>query len=78
MTNQVSKRGQFTLKQLMNADVVKEKFNNVLGNRAPQFMTSLINVVNENYQLQKAEPNSVVASALVAAALDLPINQSLG
>lgn len=78
MANQVAKPNQFTVKQLVNADVVKEKFDNVLGNRAPQFMTSLINVVNENYQLQKVDANSVVASALVAAALDLPINQNLG
>lgn len=76
MANQVAK--QFTVKQLVKADVVKEKFDNVLGNRAPQFMTSLINVVNENHQLQEVDANSVVASALVAAALDLPINQNLG
>lgn len=78
MANQVAKPNQFTVKQLVKADVVKEKFNNVLGNRAPQFMTSLINVVNDNHQLQEADANSVVASALVAAALDLPINQNLG
>lgn len=75
MTNQVAK---YPFKQLMNSQVVKDKFNNVLGKRSTQFMTSLINTVNENYQLKKADPNSIVSSALVAAALDLPINQNLG
>lgn len=78
MANQVSRNTQHSLKQLLKANVVKAKFDNVLGKRAPQFMTSLINVVNENSQLQTADANSVVASALVAAALDLPINQNLG
>lgn len=78
MTNQVTRRNQYTVKQLLSADAVKAKFDDVLGKKAPQFTTSLINVVNSNYQLKKAEANSVIASALVAASLDLPVNPSLG
>lgn len=78
MTNQVAKRNQYTVKQLLSADAVKAKFDDVLGKKAPQFTTSLINVVNSNYQLKNADANSVIASALVAASLDLPVNPSLG
>lgn len=78
MTNQVARRNQYTVKQLLSADAVKAKFDDVLGKKAPQFTTSLINVVNSNYQLKKADANSVIASALVAASLDLPVNPSLG
>lgn len=78
MTNQVARRNQYTVKQLLSADAVKAKFDDVLGKKAPQFTTSLINVVNSNYQLKNADANSVIASALVAASLDLPVNPSLG
>lgn len=78
MTNQVARRSQYSVKQLLSADAVKAKFDDVLGKKAPQFTTSLINVVNSNYQLKKADANSVIASALVAASLDLPVNPSLG
>ena len=78
MTNQLARRNQYSVKQLLSADAVKAKFDDVLGKKAPQFTTSLINVVNSNYQLKKADANSVIASALVAASLDLPVNPSLG
>lgn len=78
MSNQVARRSQYSVKQLLSADAVKAKFDDVLGKKAPQFTTSLINVVNSNYQLKKVDANSVIASALVAASLDLPVNPSLG
>lgn len=78
MSNQVARRSQYSVKQLLSANAVKAKFDDVLGKKAPQFTTSLINVVNSNYQLKKADANSVIASALVAASLDLPVNPSLG
>lgn len=78
MTNQVARPNQYTVKQLLSADAVKAKFDDVLGKKAPQFTTSLINVVNSSYQLKNADANSVIASALVAASLDLPVNPSLG
>lgn len=78
MSNQLARRSQYSVKQLLSADAVKAKFDDVLGKKAPQFTTSLINVVNSNYKLKKADANSVIASALVAASLDLPVNPSLG
>lgn len=50
----------------------------MLGKRANQFISSLISVTNSNKLLAKADPATVVSSAMVAATLDLPINQSLG
>lgn len=78
MSNQVARRNQYTVKQLLNTELIKGKFEDVLGKRSSQFTTSLINVVNSNYQLKKVDANSVIASALVAASLDLPVNPSLG
>lgn len=84
MANQMKKVDQYSVQQLLapgdgnGSKTIKDKFTNVLGKRAPQFMTSLINVVNSNYDLKQCDSGSVIASALVAAALDLPINQNLG
>jgi recombination protein RecT len=50
----------------------------LLGDRAPQFTSSLLALTNSSYQLSKCEPRTVLASAMVAATLDLPINPNLG
>lgn len=78
MNNQVANTQQITVKQFVNMNSTKKRFEDVLGNRAPQFMSSLVSIVNSNQDLQKVEAGSVINSALVAAALDLPINPSLG
>lgn len=69
---------EMSLKQQLRVPSIKQKFADVLGKKAPQFISSLINVVNSNQDLKKADQSSVVASALVAASLDLPINPSFG
>ncbi|MDY7044402.1 recombinase RecT [Virgibacillus sp. M23] len=66
------------LKQLLATPTMKKKFEDVLDSKAPQFMSSLLNLYSNDSYLQKAEPMSVVTSALVAATLDLPIDKNLG
>lgn len=86
LKNQIANKGKknnvpsggYTIKQLMGADSVKHRFEETLGKKAPQFMTSVINLVNSDANLQKCDQMSVVSSAMVAAALDLPIDQNLG
>lgn len=78
MNNQVANTQQITVKQFVNMNSTKKRFEDVLGKRAPQFMSSLVSIVNSNQDLQEVEAASVINSALVAAALDLPINPSLG
>ncbi|QIZ04163.1 recombinase RecT [Limosilactobacillus reuteri] len=78
MNNQVANTQQITVKQFVNMNSTKKRFEDVLGKRAPQFMSSLVSIVNSNQYLQHVEAASVINSALVAAALDLPINPSLG
>lgn len=55
----------------------KDRFTEVLRQRAPQFMAA-ITQVSQLPALKDAEPRSVLASAMVAATLDLPINPTLG
>ncbi|EAE8567897.1 recombinase RecT [Listeria monocytogenes] len=66
------------LKGMLNAPTMKKKFEEVQGKKAPQFMTSLLNIYNGDTNLQKVDPMSVITSAMVAATLDLPIDKNLG
>lgn len=66
------------LKNALNAPSVKAKFEDMLGKRAPQFMTSITSVVQNNSLLQKADVNSIIMGSAIAASMDLPLNANLG
>lgn len=67
-----------SLEVLLNKDNVKKRFEEILGKKAAGFMSSIISATKANPRLRSANPNSVLSSAVVAATLDLPINQNLG
>ena len=67
-----------SVKALLSSDSVKKRFDEILGKRAPQYISSILNLVNSDVNLQKCEPMSVISSAMVAATLDLPIDKNLG
>lgn len=69
---------QLTVKNLFGKDEVRNKFQEMLGKRAPSFITSVLQIVASNALLSKADPHSVYHSAAVAATLDLPLNNNLG
>ena len=76
MANELTVLGQ--VKNYLSQENVKKRFHEVLGKKAPQFMTSITNAVGSNAALQKCEANSILSSALVAATYDLPIDSNLG
>src|SRR3954470_4786038 len=67
-----------TVKSLFAKDEVKSKFKEMLGKRAPQFITSVLQIASQNEMLSTADPVSIYQSAAVAATLDLPLNNNLG
>lgn len=67
-----------SVKSLFSRDDVKNKFQELLGNRASAFMTSVLQIVSSNDLLKNAEATSIYQSAAVAATLDLPLNNNLG
>ena len=76
---------QQSVNQLMSAMLDGEKlrgrFDELLGKRAPQFISSLVSLVNADANIQRAfyeAPMTVIQSALKAASFDLPIDQNLG
>lgn len=66
------------LKQFFSQDAIKNKFQEMLGKRAPQFITSVLQIASNNSYLAKAEPVSIYNAAATAATLDLPLNNNLG
>lgn len=69
-----------TLQSLMGSGAVTKKLNDVLGSekKASAFISSVISVANGNNLLRKADPMTVLGSAMVAATLDLPVVPTLG
>src|SRR3990167_220328 len=67
-----------TIKNLFNREDVKKKFQEMLGNRASQFITSVLQIATSSDMLAKADPMSIYNAAAVAATLDLPLNNQLG
>lgn len=69
---------QLSIAAYVRQDAVSQRLNDLLGKRAPQFVTSLVAAANANKMLNNCKPESVVSAALIAASMDLPINQNLG
>lgn len=67
-----------SVKGLLESDSVKKRFEQILKNRAAQYMSSVVNLVNSDTNLMQCDPMTVVASCVVAATLDLPIDKNLG
>ena len=84
-TNDIAKKEKQSVATLMNSFLDSEKmrtrFDDLLGKRAPQFISSVVSLVNADPNMQKAffeAPMTIVQAALKAATFDLPIDQSLG
>lgn len=66
------------IKEYFNKDNIQSKLKELLGARAPQFATTILQICNGNEQLKEAEPQSVFNAACLAATMNLPINPNLG
>lgn len=85
LKNQLAKKGTGnslsignTVKGLMENPSIKKRFEGVLKEKAPQYMSSIVNLVNSDTNLQKCDAMSVIASCMVAATMDLPVDKNLG
>lgn len=66
------------LKEMLARVDIKARFNEILGQKAPAFISSIISSYQGNKALQDCEPGSIIAAASIAASLDLPLSGSLG
>lgn len=66
---------------MLDSEGYRKRLNELLGERAPQFISSVISLVNADPNLVeavKAAPQTIVQSALKAATYDLPVDNALG
>ena len=66
-----------TVKSLFANEKVKAKFDEILGKKSAGFMASVLQIASLNLP-KNIEPQSVLNGALMAATLDLPLNNNLG
>ncbi|RKS87297.1 recombination protein RecT [Orbus hercynius] len=66
------------IKSFFDKPAVKAKLTELLHKNAASFTTSVLQIVNSNEMLAKADPMSIFNAACMAATLNLPINNSLG
>jgi recombination protein RecT len=72
---------KMSLQQMLSDNKVKGRFEQILKDNAPGFISSIITTVNGNKKLREiadANPQSVIRAAAIAAALKLPIDPNLG
>lgn len=69
---------KLTLKQYVEKPDVSGRINELLKDRAGDFIISLSSITNQNALLAKCDPQSLVMGALTATAMRLPINPNLG
>lgn len=69
------------MNSMLDGEKLRGRFDELLGKRAPQFISSVVSMVNADINLQQAfyeSPMTIIQSALKAATFDLPIDQNLG
>lgn len=67
-----------SIQNLMSNDSVRKRFEQMLGERAGAYMSSVITVVNNSVSLMKCDPKTILSAAATAAAMNLPIDPNLG
>lgn len=76
--NQTVDPSRLGFRALMNTPTMKKKFTDILHEKSDSFMGSLMTLVGGDNYLSTAEPMTIIASALKAATMDLPIDKNLG
>ena len=77
-STQVVDPSKLGFKALMNTPAMKKKFTDILHEKSDSFMGSLMTLIGGDNYLSQAEPMTIIASALKAATMDLPIDKNLG
>lgn len=80
-TNVVKKSLSVMMNEMLDSEGYKKRFQELLGNRTPQFLSAVVSLVNSDTKLQQAfseSPMTIIQSALKAATFDLPIDPNLG
>lgn len=77
-TKAVSNGNPKEISALLSSDGVKNRLQEILGDRASTFATSVMQIVKSSDKLAQCEPNSIIGAAMTSATLDLPLNNNIG
>lgn len=81
MVQEQKKSVSAVFNELIDREGMKNRIQEIMKERAPQFTASLVSLVNSSSQMQEAfrdSPVTIIQSALKAATYDLPIDPGLG
>lgn len=67
-----------SVKGLLNSPTIQNKFKDLLKDKASGFTSSLLTLVNSDSYLADSQPMSIIAGAMQAAQLDLPLEKQFG
>ena len=76
-----SKSVSALLNSMLDSEGYRKRFDDLLGARAPQFISSIVSLVNADKTMQQVfyqAPVTIIQAALRAATYDLPIDPGLG
>lgn len=76
-----SRNPSAVLSAVMDGEGYRKRFDELLGKRSAQFVSSIISLVNATPELAKAAveaPQTIIVAGLKAAMMDLPVENSLG
>lgn len=71
----------YVMNELLDSEGIRGRINELLGKRAPQFVGSLVTLVNADANMRKVfaeAPVTIIQAGLRAATYDLPIDPGLG
>jgi len=78
MSKALQKNPVSTLKEIVSAESVKKRLDDVWGDNAGAFAVSIIDLYSSDTYLQGCDPGLVVAECMKAASLKLAVTKSLG
>lgn len=79
--NTAKKSVAIMMNSLLDSEKMRGRFDELLGKRAPQFISSLVTMVNADATLTQIfyeAPMTIIQAGLKAASYDLPIDPALG
>lgn len=67
-----------SVKGLLNSPAIQSKFKQVLREKTASFTSSLLTLIGNDSYLADSQPMSIIAGAMQAAQLDLPLEKQFG
>lgn len=73
-----TKEVQLTIKELIELESTKDKFKEMLGDKAMSFLYSSMQVVQRDFEIMNCDPKSIINAFEVCASMGLSFEPSLG